>query len=170
MTNISPLGVIYISLCVAQWNNSTDIKRKWYVRRLLTLEKAVQSTKAICEINCITDAIFEKECGAIKHTEMNIGLIAVALSGATEFKPEAMAHQNSLIDKAKTDLALYFAEAFKAGHFKQLPVPEFGYRLPDLGDDGTVEGALAAAKTITEHLPSDLGFTIPPQQKENPVG
>jgi hypothetical protein len=111
------------------------------------------------EILCkITDEVAEQPWAReirngiqYKTTEL-LKLVSLFLDSYEEYRTGGGMSVVQRLDTAKDETAFYFAEMFKAGHFEQLPMPEFGYDLPDLGDEGTAKGALAAAKVIVNHL------------------
>ena len=140
---------MWIALVINEWNMSRDIEGKAAVRRLLLSEETVKMNEALKELNRIADERFKRECGALNHTDMNIGFIAAVLSGATQFGKEADAIQNALIDKARAELAFYLDRVFRADHLEELPVPEFGYEFSDQKQIGHVQGAATPAKKVS---------------------
>jgi len=151
----SPLGQAWIVLVISEWNMSRDIEGKAAVRRLLLSEETMNIHEALGELNRIADERFKRECGALKHTEMSIGSIAVVLSGATQFGSEADAAQRALIERARGELVYYLDCAFRDDCLEELPLPEFGYELSlgQNGQEGTINHPIPAAKIAVPQLP-----------------
>jgi hypothetical protein len=123
----------------------------------------------------ITDEVaerpLEKETrNGIEYKTMELlKLTSLFLDSYEEYRSGGGMSVIQRLDRAKEETAFYFVSMFKAGHFEQLPMPEFWYELTDPGEEGTAEGAIAAAKIIASQLPVELKMTIPPQQPEDGI-
>jgi hypothetical protein len=174
MIKISPLGMISIAILVKRWNGSENTERKGFVRSLLQSGNELQIHLGLQDLFKIADEQF-KTIGLYSAeacpTEMLKSIYTNGVSLLKDYGKESFdgSDLTGLILEAKREIALHFCNMFKADHFEQLPMPEFGHEMPDPGDEGTAEGAIAAAKVIVKHLPKELKLTIPPQQPEDGI-
>ena len=169
----SPLGILAIAATCKQWNRSNDIDFKEQARQSLVISSGLEETaKAVDEL---FKALSSRLIGSIPIEDEEskfrfaLNISAAVLSKACREEKLWEPFETSLIKTACTETAEYLRDSFKADHFEQLLMPEFGREMPDSGEEGTAEGAIATAKVIIKHLPEDFKLTIPPQQPEDKI-
>src|ERR1035437_3783741 len=169
----SPLGILAIAATCKQWNRSNDIDFKEQARQSLVISSGLEETaKAVDEL---FKALSSRLIGSIPIEDEEskfrfaLNISAAVLSKACREEKLWEPFETSLIKTAYAETAEYLRDSFKADHFEQLLMPEFGREMPDSGEEGTAEGAIATAKVIIKHLPEDFKLTIPPQQPEDKI-
>ena len=134
MIKVSPLGAIAITILTARWNDSQDNKRKESIRGLLQSRNFQLKRQAMENLSNLADEQL-RSCKFIWSgtvpikTEFLLTAIATAAMNNLD-KGKRSSFTKELFDKAFEEATNYFIEAFKAGHFEKLPMPEFGYELP----------------------------------------
>jgi hypothetical protein len=85
----------------------------------------------------ITDEVAEQQLareirnGIEYRTMESLKLVSLFLDSYDEYRSGGSISVVQRLDRAKEETAFYFAAMFKAGHFEQLPMPEFGYEISD---------------------------------------
>ena len=134
MTKTSPLGMISIAILVRRWNGSENTERKEFVRRLLQSGDELKIHDGLHNLFKITDEQFktiELYSVEARPTEMLRSIYTNGVSLLADYGKESVDRSDltSLILEAKREIVLCFINMFKAGHFEQLPIPEFGYEM-----------------------------------------
>ena len=127
--------MISIAILVKRWNGSENTERKGFVRSLLQSGNELQIHLGLQDLFKIADEQF-KTIGLYSAeacpTEMLKSIYTNGVSLLKDYGKESFdgSDLTGLILEAKREIALYFINMFKAGHFEQLPLPEFGYKMP----------------------------------------
>ena len=133
MKEISPLGEIAIAILVARWNASKNERLKYVVEKLLSSGDTLQARLAEDNIVKLSDTQL-RECrfiwsGTVPITTKHLlTAIGTAMMDTLEKGNQASA-TSKLLSKALEEATDYFAKMIKLGHFKKLPLPEFGYEM-----------------------------------------
>ena len=128
--------MISIAILVRRWNGSKNSARKEFVRRLLQSGDELQIHDGLNDLFKIANEQFktiELYPAEACPTEMLRSIYTNGVSLLKYYGKESFdgSDLTGLIIEAKREIALYFINMFRAGHFKQLPMPEFGYEIID---------------------------------------
>jgi hypothetical protein len=113
-----------ITLAVTQWNKCNNLEAKKYARSLLQGELTTHVARGTGVIIDMIDQGLKKNefTGSLGSFGCSILPSIVEMEHSFEEMPT--------IQDILGQIALYFLTMFKAGHFEQLPMPEFGYEMP----------------------------------------
>jgi len=151
MTKISLLGALYLPFVVRQWNESSDIELKKYAHMMTMSGNTAQMHKGL-------EKIFEIFDAGAKRSEFvpNLGHLYHFILGPL-FELSDREQDFARKAQAMSDVGFYFVEMFKLGHFEQLPMPNFGYELPEMKafNSCSLETLMKGATEIAaeHHLP-----------------
>jgi hypothetical protein len=113
---VSPLGATLILFWVGQWNISRNNEEKKNIRTLLQSNSAPKVQDALQRINVLTLNDMTLDESMPDSIDCFLLMMGRLLDWERSQEKE---------DRAKADLAFYLDCMFKAGHFEQIPMPEF---------------------------------------------
>jgi hypothetical protein len=155
---ISPLGPIAIAILVNCWNASKKIARKEFVRRLLLSGNTMQIHEALDDLFKIADENLHRTAFSYSHLPGGHGMQEIL-----RINGDALGNHLSdeHVNKARGEIAHFFAEAFKAGYFEQIPVPKFQCTLPLEKLAAFQKFAAEQAEKLSDRDPQTIQAAVP---------
>jgi hypothetical protein len=117
MTKISPMGVYLLLITVRGWNFSSDASQKNKVKDLIFSDKVAETRRVAYSLKKMATSGFYRMDTPINYL-------------ANFIADDSTSSLSDMEELAYKEVVSYFISMFKAGHLEQLPMPEFGYEVP----------------------------------------
>ncbi|MDE2188482.1 MAG: hypothetical protein KGJ35_01995 [Patescibacteria group bacterium] len=126
----SAVSNLTIEFLVNCWNQSKNEKQKLQIKELLTSSDTRSLHKGLGLLAELGQTEFDMS-GCAGFTDFEVMTKSVILLRKEFWRHERDPEKiiNVILD-CRNEAGFYFTQMFQAGHFEQLPMPDFGYELP----------------------------------------
>ena len=148
--NLGPLGIFSIAFFIKHWNRTSDKTGiKHDIRAGLLSNNAVRVQLALADMTKIADPQIDQNELLLSEpliTSRSVTCQVLRCLGCSRQE------RQELMNASSAEIAFYFSEMFKAGHFEKLPMPEFGYEIPETKAfrSCSPEKLMQGAETLTD--------------------